>query len=232
MCGRFALSILPQPFFALFGTALPPDMRPRFNITPDQQVVAVVEDSDGRRAAWMRWGLLPPWAKLANDKARQINARSETVCEKRMFKDAVRRQRCVIPADGFYEWCRSVSPSQPFWIGRSDGSPLVMAGIWRQQRIGDELIDSCAILTTAAFESIRDIHHRMPVMLSDSAINGWLLAGDMGAEQVSEALSMLSEDQLDAHTISRRVNDPRQDDELLKAPGADEPQPAAQGSLF
>jgi putative SOS response-associated peptidase YedK len=214
MCGRFALSIIPARFAAAFGVE-PPEVEGRWNIAPDTPILVVRLDREGRREAVpLRWGILGPWMTDAKDPARQINARVESAGTKPMFRDAFRKGRCLIPADGFYEWQkRKEGPSQPFYIRRRDGEPLAFAGIWRANRLADgKRFDSCAILTTDAHPSLRPIHHRMPLMLPASAYAAWLDPGIM------DVPAPLDEAALEAYPVSTAVNSPRQEGAGLVTP--------------
>lgn len=239
MCGRFALSITAAQFRTLFGVPLPDGFRPSWNVTPDAQIVVVRGDVEGgREALFMRWGLLGPWMKEAGDRGRQINARLETAAEKPMFRASFRKGRCLIPADGFYEWQKQESgPSRPFFISRADGAPLAFAGLWRLNRLADgSLLATCAILTTAASPSIRGLHHRMPLMLDKASIGPWLDPTLEDPTLLRETIEPLPDEALAAHEVSRRVNSPRNDDAALitpAEPGAEVPAPPTrQGSLL
>ena len=137
MCGRFALSIIPARFQRVFGVAPPEGYRARWNIAPETPVLTVRAGEDGaREAVPVRWGMLGPWMKDPKDAGRQINARSESAAEKPMFRAAFRQHRCVIPADGFYEWQKGAGgPSRPFFVRRRDGEPLAFAGLWQPVRL-------------------------------------------------------------------------------------------------
>jgi putative SOS response-associated peptidase YedK len=221
MCGRFALSITPAQFQRVFGVAPPDGYRPRWNIVPDSAVVVVRSgDDDTRQSVAARWGLLGPWMKEANDPERQINVRSETAAEKPTFRDAFRRGRCLIPADGFYEWQKQASgPARPFFVGRSDGEPVAFAGLYRAGRLSDgTVLETCAILTTDAQSRLRPIHARMPVMLDPTRWDAWLDPGLRDPSLVKELLEPLPEILVTAHEVGRRVNNPRNDDAELVAP--------------
>jgi putative SOS response-associated peptidase YedK len=240
VCGRFSLSILPEQFRLVFGTAPPADARPRWNITPDSDIVVVrAAAAGGIEAVCVRWGLLGPWMKEANDPGRQINARSESLFEKPMFRDAARKSRCLIPADGFYEWAKSgKGPGRPWRIQLRSGEPFGFAGIWRRVRLADgEVLESCAILTTEAWPSIRGIHHRMPVILPQESHELWLDPTVTLPEVVQALIVPRPESEFLAFEISRRVNNPREDDPSIVEPIAPAapsapPAPPAQGRLL
>ena len=221
MCGRFGLSTLPPQFQLSFGVEPPEDYRPRWNITPDSLIVTIRMAADGPAARMVRWGMLGPWMKVANDPGRQINARSETAFEKPMFRDAMRRGRCLIPSDGFYEWQKAAGggASQPYRIALRSGEPFAFAGLWRRVRLEDgSFLEGCAILTTDASPSIHGIHHRMPVMLRREDHDAWLDPARSEPEAVLPLLRSRPDEELLAYPISRKVNNPRIDDETVLEP--------------
>ncbi|WP_372789268.1 SOS response-associated peptidase [Paraconexibacter sp.] len=236
MCGRYTLAG-PDPSQVRERFALGPEVevRRRWNVAPQDDVVAVRTDRDGRRRGdLLRWGLVPFWAEDPRVGARMINARAETVAEKPAFRDALRGRRCLIAADGFYEWQpRPDRPrKQPFHITRTDGAPFAFAGIWaswRPKGAADEVepLRTCSIITTAANARIADIHDRMPVILLPQDEAAWL---DTDAE-VGDVLPLLRPlpDGLTARReVGYAVNDARHD-----APDClDPPQPEPQGALF
>jgi putative SOS response-associated peptidase YedK len=231
MCGRFALYIQAGAFLDIFGCPPPDALEPRYNIVPDREIVVIVQAAEGRRAGRLRWGLLPPWAETPNDRGRQINARSESVFEKPMFKSAALRHRCLIPASGFYEWQKAGKASQPYFIHRKDGSPVAMAGIWRRSTIGETATATCAILTMDAYPAIAGIHHRMPVMLDPAAWDAWLDPASNDPARLQAALRPLPEDAIAAHAVGRAVNSPANDGPELVRPEEAAAVPV-QGALF
>lgn len=172
MCGRYRLTRA-DGLAEKFDAELTEEFHPRYNIAPTQPV-AVVRGSGARRViASMRWGLIPNWAK--DPSMAQINARSETVLEKPAFKESFESWRCLIPADGFYEWKRIGGTKQPFHFGMNDDSLFAFAGIWDSWKSPvDALIESCAILTTTPNELVNDLHDRMPVILRPEDYDEWL----------------------------------------------------------
>src|SRR5207248_972265 len=164
MCGRYRLTRADR-LAEKFEAGLAEELHPRYNIAPTQPVPVVRVSGSRRVIASMRWGLIPNWAKDAS--MSQINARSETLLEKPAFKESFERRRCLIPADGFYEWTRSGRSKQPFHFGMRDDALFAFAGIWDSWKSREGLvIQSCAILTTAPNELLSDVHDRMPVILS------------------------------------------------------------------
>ena len=190
MCGRFTLSANAQrlaDFFPLFEI---PSAPPRYNIAPTQTVLAVAQgENDQPRASLLRWGLIPSWAKDKKISASLINARADTVATKPAFRAAFKRRRCLILADGFYEWRKNVGPTfnsgdsgrskagptkQPFHIRMTDNAPFAFAGVWEHWSGEEPAIDSCSIITTAANDVLRPLHDRMPVILSPKDYGRWL----------------------------------------------------------
>ena len=218
MCGRFALTdVSAETLTSAFGVDEVPDLAPRYNIAPTQPVATVIQDAESgrRRLAIMRWGLIPSWSKDLTIGSRLINARGETVHEKPSFRVALRKRRCLVVADGFYEWQAQPSgPKQPLFIGLTDGAPFGMAGLyeyWTEPESG-ETLTTCAIITTAANEFMAPIHNRMPVILPRDAYDPWL---DPTLTDPVAALSMLNPyppDLMTAYPVSRRVNSPANDD--------------------
>ncbi len=210
MCGRFSLGSTSLDLAAEFGlTDLPDDYSPSYNIAPTQPIWAVVADrAASLQAVKLRWGLIPSWAKDDTIGNRMINARAETIAEKPAYREAFARRRCLIIADGFYEWQRSGKAKVPMRIHLATGRPFALAGIWeRWQPPGREPVHSCVIITTAASDFVRPIHDRMPVILGRAERKRWL---DPAAQQ-SELLGLLRPyvgTDLSAYPISRLVNSP------------------------
>src|SRR5437764_4200437 len=176
MCGRYRLSRADR-LAEKFEAELAEELQPRYNIAPTQPVPVVRASGSRRVIASMRWGLIPSWAKDAS--MAQINARSETLLEKPAFKETFERRRCLIPADGFYEWKRSGKSKQPFHFGLKDDSLFAFAGIWdRWKSPQGPILESCAILTTAGNELLRDVHHRTPTILRGDKSPNCLPASD------------------------------------------------------
>ncbi|SMF79538.1 Putative SOS response-associated peptidase YedK [Tistlia consotensis] len=239
MCGRFTLTSPLEALKELFGFVERPNLQPRANIAPTQDVLVVRLGEDGERhAVSLRWGLLPPWAKDRKIGARFINARSETVATQSAFRKAFAARRCLIAADGFYEWQVREAGKQPFRICRGDGAPFAFAGLWERWHDPQEpreapAVESCTILTTDANDLLRPIHHRMPVILPPAAQAAWL-APDAGPAALQALLTPLDPAGWRAYPVSPRVNKVANDDlSLLEEvePGAAAPPPRQQ-SLF
>lgn len=178
MCGRFTLTASGDDLAALFEIEAVPNLEPRYNIAPTQPVAVVRLDPEGRRRVFtlMRWGLIPSWAKDIGIGNRLINARAETLTEKPAFRTAFRRRRCLIPADGFYEWQKQTAGrKQPYFIGLPNRRPFAFAGLWEHWEGADgSVLDSCTIITTEANERVRALHDRMPVILDRGDFGDWL----------------------------------------------------------
>ncbi len=209
MCGRFTLALPAETVQAFLGLATRPQLAPRFNIAPTQPVaVARLQTATGDRILELvRWGLIPHWASDPTIGARLINARAETLAQKPAFRSSFRQRRCLIPADGFYEWQKTAGGKQPYHIRRLDGGPMAMAGLWDSWQAPDgDPISSCAIITTAANDLVRPIHDRMPVLLPPENFELWLDPAVSDTARLSELLAPAPATGLIAVPVSRRVN--------------------------
>lgn len=230
MCGRFTLktpaTVLIE-HFALDGDAVRQLslFQPRYNIAPTQDVAIIRHDETGaRQAGWMRWGLIPSWTKELGSARPMINARSETAAEKPSFRSALRRRRCLIPADGFYEWQQRGRTKQPYYIRRPDEAPFALAGLWEvwsdQQSCpagGDSAndrlkIESCTILTTSANAKLAQLHERMPVILTPGDYEVWLSREVQEPQELEQLFEPLPEDELEFDPVSTIVNKATNDD--------------------
>ena len=213
MCGRFALYTPQEAVVRLFRLDDAAPLSPRYNIAPTQPVLAVRADEPaGREARMLRWGLVPFWAKDTGIGSRMINARGETIAEKPAFRQAFRRRRCLIPADGFYEWQKVPGGKQPWFISARDEVPLAFAGLWERwdNRGTEDPVESCTIVTTAANATLAPLHDRMPVILGADAWDSWL-AADTPSATLLDLLRPAANDLLAARPVSRRVNSPAND---------------------
>jgi len=214
MCGRYTNTLTWEELYGLYQLTLDPPMnlRPRYNIAPTQDVLTVVGTDEGRRAATMRWGLVPFWAtEMPN--ASTINARAEGIAEKPMWRDPFRQRRCVVVADGFYEWTGKLSDRQPHYFTRADGQPLSFAGLWDRNTAFD--IVSCAIVVTEANRQMRAWNDRMPVVLEAGDIDRWLAEPD-------SSLLKPSKTELRIHPVSKAVNNVRNEGpDLIEPIGQD-----------
>jgi putative SOS response-associated peptidase YedK len=240
MCGRYTLTNPdPAKLAARFmlGESAVPKVERRYNIAPTDPVLAVRRTGDGgREAGRLRWGLVPGrWAEKRSGRP-LINARAEGLTRQPAFAESFRERRCLIPADGFFEWRRDERGNLPYWISRADGELFAFAGIWAAlpaRASGEgELLHSCAIVTTDPNELIRPIHDRMPVILDPEAEAAWL-APDADEDELLALLAPIAADSLTLRPISDAVNDVRNDDPGLLEPRAEElellPQAAEEG---
>ncbi len=224
MCGRYELHTHPAVLALAFGLPFPPDIRARYNIAPMQDVPVVRQlRTGGRELAQVRWGLVPRWAKDPSIGARMINARAETLAEKPAFRTALRKHRCLIPADGFYEWTLVPGAGkQPLHIGMKDGSPFAFAGLTeRWLAPSGDALDTCTIVTTQANALLSPLHDRMPVIVSPADYARWL---DTDVDDVADILAPYPAPAMRYFPVSTRVNAVRNDDASLIEP-ADPLQP-------
>ena len=218
MCGRFTQRYTWQEVYAFLNLIGPPaNLRPRYNVAPGQDVAAVRGGKDGRRLSMLRWGLIPSWAREPGIGYRLINARAETAGAKPAFRAAWRTRRCLIPADGFYEWTKHGKTRQPWLIGFRAGAPF--AGLWESWTVPEGIerkgplaeaepgaaVETCTILTTSANEVVAPVHHRMPVILAQRAFDPWL-------EGEAVELGPFPPEAMTLHPVSTLVNKPANDD--------------------
>jgi putative SOS response-associated peptidase YedK len=218
MCGRFAFYSPAEATAALFGAAGSLDIGPRYNIAPTQDIAAVrVAEDEGRELVALRWGLVPFWAKDPGIGNRMINARAETVAEKPAFRAAYRHRRCLVLADGFYEWHREGSVKIPYFISLANEEPFAFAGLWEQwhSKETDESLQTATLITTQANGFLAPLHHRMPVILEKDRAERWLAGDD---ELIATAVADCP--RLRAWPVDRRVNNARNEgDELIEPDG-------------
>ncbi len=197
----------------VFGVLRLDESAARHNIAPSQAVPVVRQNGAVRELTLMRWGLIPRWASDPKIGLRTINARAETVATKPAFRDAFRRHRCLIPADGFYEWKKDgTKKKRPFFIHRRDGRPFAFAGLWeRWERTNVPPIQSCTVITTDANELVHDLHDRMPVILGEEAYDGWLDPKTDDTAELSALLKPFPSEALALFEVSPVVNSPRND---------------------
>src|SRR4030088_3046636 len=219
MCGRFVITSPPADLRQIFGYIEQPNFPPRHNVAPTQPIPVVIIENGQRRFRLMRWGLLPAWVRDPRGFTLWINARSETVEEKPAFKNAMRRRRCLIPADGYYEWRASKQRKRPYFIHRRDGAPIGLAGLaeTRGGPNGEEL-DTVAIVTAPASADLAVLHHRVPVTIELGDFDRWLDCSDDDAETVMALLRAPGEGCFVWHEISTRVNRAANDDTQLMLP--------------
>lgn len=227
MCGRFTLTdISTDQIRDLFLIDDIPDLRPRYNISPTQGVAAirVNRDTGNRELAILTWGLVPSWAKDPSIGSRMINARAETVHEKPAYRTALRYKRCLVLADGFYEWTQMAGRKQPMYIRREDHGLLAFAGLWEYWASPDgSEIESCTIITTDANPFMARYHHRMPVVLEAAAHDSWLDTSQQNPSRVLPLLQPYAGNDLIAYPVTLYVNSPRNDDPGCLEPLVDDP---------
>ena len=225
MCGRITLTVKPEVLLEQFPVDEVPDFEPHFNLAPTQDL-CVVTNREPRKVQLFRWGLLPFWAKALKDGARMINARSDSVASKPAFKKAFERKRCLILADGFYEWkVLDKKRKQPYFIGLKDRRPFAFAGLWETWRAPDseEPVYTCSVITTDANSTLSRLHDRMPVILPPEAYERWL---DLEEKSPLDLLVPYAGD-MESFPVSTLVNSPAND-----APACLEPVPEVEPGLF
>ncbi len=227
MCGRYAVTSSPEAIRALFRYQEQPNFPPRYNVAPTQPI-AIVRLVDGQRHfALVRWGLLPSWVKDPKTFTLLINARGESVIDKPAFRAAMRRRRCLIPADGFYEWQRDGERKRPYFVRAKSGGPLAFAGLWETWTGPDgEEMETAAIVTTSANRLLAPIHERMPVIVPPDAFDLWLDCAKVDAQTATAVIAPAAETLLEPYEVSTAVNRTANDTPMLLAP-ASAPPPAA-----
>ena len=223
MCGRYVIISTPEAIRALFGYGELPNFQPRYNVAPTQPI-PIVRLVDGKRSfALMRWGLLPAWVKDPKGFALLINARGETVLDKPAFRNAMRRRRCLIPTDGFYEW-QPGPPKRPYFVRGKRGAdgtapPLAFAGLYETWTgPNGEEVDTAAIITTTANRTLAAIHERMPVFVAPEAFDLWLDCANVEADVAAALIVPADEALLEVHEVSTAVNRVVNDSAALIAP--------------
>lgn len=226
MCGRYRLTAKERYLRDHFGIEDDLEWAPRYNIAPSQPVLAVRQHpSEPKRSfSLLRWGLIPYWAKDSAIGFKTVNAMSETAAEKPAFREAMRKGRCLLPADGFYEWQKLGKGKQPYNIGMADGSVFAFAGLWDRWRSpADDLLETCTVLTTDSNALVREIHDRMPVILRPKDYDLWLDPGVTDPARVAGLLQPFDARLMKKCPVSTRVNNVKYDDaecaqEIVLAP--------------
>jgi putative SOS response-associated peptidase YedK len=214
MCGRFTLKTPVETLAEVFELPKVPELPPRFNIAPSEAIAAVrmAGQDIQRELALLRWGLVPPWADDPKVGSRMINARSETVATSGAFRSAFRRRRCLVLADGFYEWQRQERRKQPFYIKMQDDSPFAFAGLWEVWEGKDgTVLETCTVLTTEPSALMNPIHNRMPVILEPANYALWLDPEMHDSEPLKALLRPYPEEKMTAYPVSQLVNSPAND---------------------
>jgi putative SOS response-associated peptidase YedK len=213
MCGRFVLEHSPDQLMKVYRLSSAPDLSPRYNVTPSQQIAVVRQQNGGdRELSSLQWGLIPSWSKDSAIGYKMINARSETVHEKPSFKQAFHARRCIIPASGFYEWNKVGKEKIPHYIRLRDGDIMSLAGLWERWKSpeGKEL-ETCTILTTAANSLVKKLHDRMPVILHKAEFDLWLDRDIDDVKRLTELFHPYPSDQLEEYVVNKDVNSPMND---------------------
>lgn len=221
MCGRFAFYSPKEAVEALFGVGLGAPVHARWNIAPGAEVLALRQaEGPGVAPARLHWGLVPFWAKDPAIGQRMINARLETLAEKPAFRQALARRRCVILADGFYEWRTDPGGKTPCYIHRRDGAPMALAGLWERWERGESPLETCTIVTLAALPPVRGIHDRMPAILDPVGTRAWIGPLDGPPGELLAALAPLAAASLECVPVGRAVNNPRNEGPDLVRPAS------------
>ena len=219
MCGRFAFYSPTEAAAALFGVSGSVDVQPRYNIAPTQYVAAVRTDAEEQRElVKLRWGLVPFWAKDPSIGNRMINARAETVAEKPSYRNAYKHRRCLVLADGFYEWRRQGDAKTPYYISLASGEPFALAGLWENwtDKESGESLQTTTLITTDANDFMAPLHHRMPVILEAATASDWLA----GSPDLLDDVAAITPP-LQAWPVDRRVNNARNEGDDLVRPAGD-----------
>ncbi len=232
MCGRYVAAAPPSELAKYFGAAMQSEtvLEPSYNVAPTNEVYAVVERDDERVLDHFRWGLVPLWAKDLAIGSKMINARAEGIATKNAYRHALRKQRCIIPAEGFFEWkkIQGEKRKQPMFIHRVDGEPLAFAGLWETwrgpDRDGDPLY-TCTIITTSANETMAPVHDRMPVILPPDLWEQWLDPDMRDTDELVKFLAPAPASLLTLYPVSTAVNHVRNKGVELIMPQSDEPAP-------
>jgi putative SOS response-associated peptidase YedK len=219
MCGRFVIASSPEAIRHMFGYPHGPNFPARFNVAPTQPIPVIVQEAGARQFHLMRWAFLPAWAKEPAKFGLVINARAETIAEKPAFRNAIRRRRCLIPADGYFEWQTLGARKRPLYIYPAAGGPIAFAGVFETWAgPNGEEVDTVALVTTAASPDLTALHHRMPVTIAPDAFAVWL---DCAHDDVEVAMSLLITPPVGTfawHEVSTAVNRVANDDPRLIEP--------------
>jgi putative SOS response-associated peptidase YedK len=219
MCGRFYLDVQQDELMSYFDLATVMPLTPRYNIAPSQSIAAIIMSGDERVMVKLRWGLIPYWAKDEKIAYSTINARAETVESKPAFRAAFKQRRCLIPASGFFEWQAAKGGKQPYCIHPKQSALFAFAGLyehWRNKK--GEQVDSCTILVTEANAIVKQVHDRMPVILSPDHFDSWLDPDNQNQSRLKELLKPWPDVETDLYAVSKKVGNPTNDDPECIAP--------------
>ncbi len=220
MCGRFTLTLSAEQIEARFGVPLPAGYKPRYNIAPTQEILALISDAQGRRIENFRWGLIPHWAKDPKIVQKLINARAETLFEKPSFRDAVKSRRCLVLADGFYEWRQMPQGKKtPVYVRLKSREPFGFAGLWESWHSPEgQTLKTCTIITTEPNELLKPIHNRMPVIVPKELEELWLDPLPKVRAELERVLCPYRAEELELFDVSSAVNSPSNDGPECIAP--------------
>lgn len=219
MCGRYTLATTPQKLAESFsGFEVPAELPPRYNVAPTQPI-AVVANNGQHKVEFFHWGLIPSWAKDPKIGNQMINARAETLGEKPAFRNAYKRRRCLVLADGFYEWKKEGDGAKtPMYIRLASGDPFAFAGLWEMWQTAEDTILSCTIITTDPNDLMAQIHNRMPVILPPAAYEQWLDPAERRPDDLQGLLQPYPAELMTAYPVSKMVNSPKNDSPALIEP--------------
>jgi putative SOS response-associated peptidase YedK len=219
MCGRYTLATNTQKLAESFsGFEVPAELPPRYNVAPTQPI-AVVANNGQHKVEFFQWGLIPSWAKDPKIGNQLINARAETLGEKPSFKNAYKRRRCLVLADGFYEWKKEDDGAKtPMYIRLASGDPFAFAGLWEMWQTAENTILSCTIITTDPNDLMAQIHNRMPVILPPAAYEQWLDPAERRPDDLQGLLHPYPTELMTAYPVSKMVNSPKNDSPALIEP--------------
>src|SRR5690625_4268266 len=219
MCGRYTLHAKEEEIIKTFQLTDPIlDYEPSYNIAPGQNVLAIIHDGKKKRAGYLRWGLVPSWAKDEKIGYKMINARTETAHEKPSFKRLMAQKRCLIVADSFYEWKKTDNEKQPKRIQLKDRKLFTFAGLWDKWVDEDNTLFTCTMLTKDANDFMRDIHHRMPIILPKEKENEWITPRKIQPARAKQFIQQLNMDEMKAYDVDTYVNAAKNNDEACIAP--------------
>jgi putative SOS response-associated peptidase YedK len=232
MCGRSSLHDAPRNILERFSLPPIPDFNPRYNICPTQEQLTLAVDGDGKPAlSSRRWGLIPEWAEDMSIGNRLINARAESLASRHAFMSPLRFRRCVVIADGYFEWMREGKKKTPFFFHYDDDHSFAMAGLWDRWNVVSPAIESCTVITVPASNRTAQYHDRMPAMLSLDAAEEWIHPRT-GLTRALELLSPCEDDDFVCHEVSTTVNSPANDSYACIAPAPREKRPVDDGPLL
>jgi putative SOS response-associated peptidase YedK len=216
MCGRFTLTASPEALQEEFEILFP-EIKANYNIAPSQDVLSIVGHKEGLKAGFLKWGLVPSWAKDKKIGYKMINARAETIDEKPAFRQLLKRRRCLVVADSFYEWKREKGQKRPYRITVGGGDLFTFAGLWDRWRMNGEEIVSCTIITTEPNQMMSELHDRMPVLLEEGNREAWVDQSIDDKDLLKSILQPYDSEKMSAYEVSTLVNNPRNNGEELIA---------------